>query len=306
MSASSPAITAVAPKPMTGAPLVAIVRDRGDRRLERQALRLGHGDSPATGGVERIQVECDVPGVDPLGDRARSTPRRRPDRRRPPASPARTARPRSPRASATRSRRAPGRRTARHRASRTVGPSAAATSAGSPRPQAIANGMPQTLPDGVVSGVLKSPCASNHASPRRIPGRALRMPAMAPACVVQSPPRTSRRAVITALDEAGLRHGSRGDRGRPAMRSRFFARGSASGDPARIVGGVAVVEPRDARPAPACAASRSSRPSRRSSVGRPLHAAEVAAQRGRGAGDHDRGDRSHRSGYLCGGDRRSA
>ena len=54
-----------------------------------------------------------------------------------------------------------------------------------------ANGMPQTLPDGVVSGVLKSPCASNHASPSRIPGRARRMPAIAPAWVVQSPPSTS-------------------------------------------------------------------------------------------------------------------
>ena len=45
----------------------------------------------------------------------------------------------------------------------TVGPSQAATRSGSPRPQSIANGIPQTLPDGVVSGVLKSPCASNQA-----------------------------------------------------------------------------------------------------------------------------------------------
>ena len=79
-------------------------------------------------------------------------------------------------------------------AASTVGPSTAATRSGSPRPQAIANGMPQTLPDGVVSGVLKSPCASNHASPSRIPGRARRIPASAPAWLVQSPPRTSSRA----------------------------------------------------------------------------------------------------------------
>ena len=37
------------------------------------------------------------------------------------------------------------------------------TRSGSPRPQSIANGMPQTFPDGVVSGVLKSPWASNQA-----------------------------------------------------------------------------------------------------------------------------------------------
>ncbi len=54
--------------------------------------------------------------------------------------------------------------------------------------------MPQTFPDGVESGVLKSPCASNHAIARRPPGPAARKPAIAPACAVQSPPMMNSRA----------------------------------------------------------------------------------------------------------------
>src|SRR3990172_9745439 len=41
--------------------------------------------------------------------------------------------------------------------------------------------MPQTLPEGVVSGVLKSGWASTQAMARRRSGRARRRPAMAPA-----------------------------------------------------------------------------------------------------------------------------
>ena len=60
----------------------------------------------------------------------------------------------------------------------------------------IAKGIPQTLPDGVVSGVLKSPWASNQAIARRRPGWARRSPAIAPAWAVQSPPRMSSRGVV--------------------------------------------------------------------------------------------------------------
>ena len=105
--------------------------------------------------------------------------------------------------------------------------------------------MPHTLPDGVVSGVLKSPWASNQASPRRIPGRALRMPAMAPAWVVQSPPRTSRRASSPPWTRPVWTWVARRPR-YSTMRSRFFARGS-SWRPAGVVGRVSMVEPRDAR-----------------------------------------------------------
>src|SRR5205814_2091616 len=47
--------------------------------------------------------------------------------------------------------------------SATDGAKQAATRSGSPRPQSMAKGMPQTLPEGVVIGVLKSPWASNQA-----------------------------------------------------------------------------------------------------------------------------------------------
>ena len=113
--------------------------------------------------------------------------------------------------------------------SMTVGPSAAATRSGSPRPQSIANGIPQTLPDGVVSGVLKSPCASNQAIAYRASGRAARRPAIAPAWAVQSPPRISRRVWAPSAPPSAAATRSR-SRGRNAqIAARFLARGSGSG-----------------------------------------------------------------------------
>ena len=53
--------------------------------------------------------------------------------------------------------------------------------------------MPQTLPDGVVVGMLKSPWASNQAIARREAGKRRFRPAIAPACEVQSPPTMSSR-----------------------------------------------------------------------------------------------------------------
>ena len=104
-------VTAVAPNPTTGSRRPD--PDDRDRRLERQPVRLGHRHGPAAGAVEAVQVEGDVPRVDPRA----TTPR--------PAADGGAARPRAehPRpelgdaatrpASATRSRRGPGRRAAR-------------------------------------------------------------------------------------------------------------------------------------------------------------------------------------------------
>src|SRR6185436_17728886 len=85
----------------------------------------------------------------------------------------------------------------------TEGPSQALTRLGSPRPQSIAKGMPHTLPEGVVVGMLKSPWASNQAIARRASGFQRLRPAIAALCEVQSPPRSSRRVeLLTAAPPA--------------------------------------------------------------------------------------------------------
>ena len=176
---------------------------------------------------------------------------------------------------------------ARHRPR---GPSArrtAATRSGSPRPQAIANGIPQTLPDGVVSGVLKSPWASNQTRPSRRPGRARRRPAIAPAWEVQSPPSTSRRAsgCLGAAD-ARPRRGRRAAAGSRRCAARFFARGSGSGaQPGSLAASPASCQLVPA--SPGRAASRPGSPSRAELGRRALHAGEVAAQGGRRPDDDD-------------------
>ena len=77
-----------------------------------------------------------------------------------------------------------------------------ATSAGATDPSSSArrSGIPHAFPEGEVSGVLRSPCASSQTTARR-PCRAAR-PRIAPRCAQQQPPRTSGRcgspAAITA------------------------------------------------------------------------------------------------------------
>ena len=152
--------------------------------------------------------------------------------------------------------------------SATVGPSAAATRSAPPRPQIIANGIPQTLPDGVRSGVLKSPCASNQAIASRRPGHAARSPAMAPAWAMQSPPRTrSRGAGSPAGPRATASLTRSRSRGRNSqIATRFFARGSGSGrNPGSIGRSPASCSSTPARPGRD--PSRSSRPSPRNPAG---------------------------------------
>ena len=78
-----------------------------------------------------------------------------------------------------------------------------ATSAGStvPESSSIRRGIPHVFPLGEVSGVFRSPCASNQTTARR-PWR-VASPSTAPTCEQQHPPRTSGRS------------------GRPAARARF-------------------------------------------------------------------------------------
>ena len=155
-------VIAVAPNPTTGIAaarirIVATAVSSGD------AVGLGHRHRPALGAVEAIHVEGDVDAVDARGDRAcpaldggqaglraeHPGPELRDPRRR-----------EHPRFGLVEDLPAEQSRVLFHRRS---GRRQAATRSGSPRPQSIANGIPQTLPDGVVSGVLKSPCASNQA-----------------------------------------------------------------------------------------------------------------------------------------------
>ena len=56
----------------------------------------------------------------------------------------------------------------------------------------IRSGIPHSLPDGEVSGVLRSPCASNQMTPSRSCRAA--SPSTAPMCEQQQPPSTSGRA----------------------------------------------------------------------------------------------------------------
>ena len=203
-------------------------------------------------------------------------------RRRPPASRRRTARPATPRASAipVSSRTWPPNSAAS--CSMTVGPSAAATRSGSPRPQSIANGMPQTFPDGVVSGVLKSPCASNQAIAEPVArpcapqaghragvGRAV-------AAEDEQPASSGRRAAERRRDEVALARQERADP-RAVLRPRIRVRRRIPGR----FGSVAGVAQRRRRPDPAARPSRSTSPSAAQPGGRPLHPATVAAERGR-------------------------
>ena len=61
------------------------------------------------------------------------------------------------------------------------------------RPSAAASGIPCTLPDGLVSGVLRSPWASIQITPPGCPAAAAR-PASVPIAIEWSPPSTSGRA----------------------------------------------------------------------------------------------------------------
>ena len=70
--------------------------------------------------------------------------------------------------------------------------SATFPAATAPESISIRSGIPHVLPDGDVSGVFRSPCASSQTTPIRS-WPALR-PSTAPTCEQQSPPRTSGRA----------------------------------------------------------------------------------------------------------------
>ena len=59
-----------------------------------------------------------------------------------------------------------------------------------PRPIAAATGMPWMLPDGLVSGVLRSPCASIHSIAPGAPAARARPPST-PIASEWSPPSTS-------------------------------------------------------------------------------------------------------------------
>ena len=59
----------------------------------------------------------------------------------------------------------------------------------SPRPNRTATGMPWILPEGEVSGVLISPCASNQMTPRLF--LYFRTPEIVPIAILWSPPYTN-------------------------------------------------------------------------------------------------------------------
>ena len=185
-------IAAVAPSPTT---FVVAAR----RRIAMTAVQTERPpcsgiatDTPSRRRSRRDRTRCTGRRI--AHRRPEPMPRVPRGRRPRPASRRRTWRPATPRASATPARRGPGAPISAASSSRTVGPEHAATRSGSPRPQSIANGMPQTLPDGVVVGMLKSPCASNQAIASLAFGLRRFSPAIAAVCDVQSPPSRRRRA----------------------------------------------------------------------------------------------------------------
>ena len=272
--------------------------DRLDRGRERQPVRLGHRDRPAVAAIERVEIEGDVPAVDPRRDDRAPRPRARRVRPGRPASRDRTGPRPTRRASGIRSRRGPARRGARHRPRGRSGRRPRRRDPGSPRPQAIAKGMPQTLPDGVVSGVLKSPWASNQASPSRVPGRARRRPASAPAwrrAVAAEHEEPTHRGLVAS---APRRRGRRAAAGTRRCRSRFFARGSGSAtQPGSL--GASPASSMTASPRPGRAASAGSKPGGAQRRGRPFHARRNG-RRGRSASRRARWAGS--SGASCGHD----
>ena len=102
-----------------------------------------------------------------------------------------------------------------------------ATSLGATEPASIAmrSGIPQALPDGDVSGVLRSPCASNQTTARRPRARG------------EAADRADVRATAAAEDERPLRQRC-APASRPAPRAspprRPPPRGTASGEPRRL------------------------------------------------------------------------
>ena len=132
--------------------------------------------------------------------------------------------------------------------------------------------------------MLKSPCASNQARPRRNPGRARRSPASAPACEVQSPPRTSSRASGPAASRPAVTWAAR--RGRYASRrSRFFIRGSGSAaQPGSFEASPWSCHVVPARPGEPQVARSGRVVGARQAL---FHTREVAAECGRRARDHD-------------------
>ncbi len=223
--------------------------DRVDRRLQREPVRLGHRHGPAARRVEAVHVDRDVDAVDPRSPRSAPTRRGRPCR--PPSAEHAGAELRPP-ATAASIRDSVSSRTwppsSAAFASSTDGPSDAATRSGSPRPQIIANGIPQTLPEGVVSGVLKSPWASNQAIARRAPGRpgAGRPSRRRAACSRHRGSGVGRRSLRRATRRDQVR-----SRGRNApIAARFFARGSGSGRNPGSIGEVAGVARSRRRRAP--------------------------------------------------------
>ena len=224
--------------------------------------------------------------VDPAGDRA-AQPREPPD---PPGSasiPAPNWATATPRASAIPPRRGPGRRTARHPASMTVGPSHAATRSGSPRPHSIANGIPQTLPDGVVSGVLKSPWASNQAIARRAAGRARAQPGHRPGMRGAVAAEDQEPRVVRAVRRATPRRGrARAGGTRRSPPGSSPAGPDRGGTPGRWCRSPASRSSTPARP------GRARKPLEQAELAQPgrgpFHPGQVTAERGRDADDRDR------------------
>ena len=165
-------VTPVAPKPTTGisAASAETQSERASRARDRLVREMSTAQPPLAS--RQSMIDRDVEAVDAGGDDARPGGERREASRIARACRRRSARRPTPRASATRSRRGPGRRSARRPPRRPSARRRRPRGRASPRPQSIANGMPQTLPDGVVSGVLKSPWASNQAIANRRSGRA--------------------------------------------------------------------------------------------------------------------------------------
>ena len=174
-------------------------------------------------------------------------------------------------------------------ASSTLGPSAALTRSGSPRPHSIAKGMPQTLPDGVVSGVLKSPWASNQAIARRRSGSGAPEPGHRAGVG---------RAVAAEDEQSRLVGGSASPPSAAATRSRSRGRNSQIRCPVlrpRVVVGHEPGLDRPGRRRPGArrrrargrARSARQQPELAQSGRRALHPRQVAAERRRHADDDD-------------------